>query len=143
MKILKKYHSIFIAFFIIALTLSSCAKINQDRIDGTWTRYKPTNINPEFDEFWVFRSSEVIIEKEEMVIMPGDTIATLQRVEYERGFYEVSANIGNTFVKLSGFDRDEFYTFNKKWEIVDLDKEIFSLSSTVGPGAQFIEFYRD
>jgi hypothetical protein len=138
----KKANLIFIVF-IVTITHFSCAKIKQDKIDGTWIRFNVANIDPEFNEYWIFKNNEVTVEKEEMVLLPGDTVETLQTVVIDKGVYEVSANMTKSFVKLSEFVIGEYYTVNKKWQIIDLDKEIFSLSSTVGPGAQYLEFYRE
>ncbi|MFC2101308.1 hypothetical protein ACFLRZ_05710, partial [Bacteroidota bacterium] len=100
-------------------------------------------IYPELNEYWIFKENEITIEREKMVLIGNDTIETLQTEIYETGIYEVSANMTKSFVKLSGFDMEEYYTFNKKWQVINLDKEVFSLSSTVGPGSQYIEFYRE
>ena len=133
---------ILILIMLTSLILVSCLKIKEDKIDGQWIRVKMWDIDPQYKEYWTFSDNVVTVEKEKDTLS-ADSVLTRIRVLYDDAEYSVSKTINHTYVQITGFTMDEYYTYNKKWQVIDLDKETFSLATSAGTGLIYLEFYND
>ncbi len=131
---MKKSTIVFLSIISLFI-LFSCSKMKESKLDGTWTRLRMDTIELPIIEEWSFSGGTLTVHK---TYETPDTTVT-----YDVASYKVKKGLTRTRLEISGFHYDEYYTYNQKWRITELDNEIFGIASEEDKGVRYLEFYRD
>jgi hypothetical protein len=130
---MKQFVSIWILFAVMAIILSSCAKMKENKLERTWQLLDISLELPENAiELWDFKFGKFHrLRMRTDTILPNDTI--------DNGWYLVKSGLSNTTVSISGCANP---VFNADWEVQKLKKDIMILLNTRDNNFMYKEFVK-
>jgi|AntAceMinimDraft_16_1070373.scaffolds.fasta_scaffold124472_1 hypothetical protein len=133
----KLINIIILIFIIITVSIISCEKSKDNKIEGIWQLVNIADINSEIKEEWTFIDNNLTI-LEKIPDTAPDTIGTAN--------YMVEAKLFKTLVPISNFSGDsakaQFY--NGDWEIINFSKKKMRIvNCRDGRNLTFREFMKE